>query len=222
MTDSKAWNWKEEKCQIWLEPSEESHWLADRWSKLGIKELLDFGCGVGRHSIFFSRQGFNVSAFDLSSDGTNHLKEWATKENRDIDVQVADMVQLPYTADSFDCLFAYHVISHTDTVGASKVLDEVKRVIKPQGEVYITLCSKETWSFAEAGYPRIDKNTVRKTDEGPEKDVPHFYMNLDEVIKAFTDRNMELLRIRHTDDCFFDGEKKNSKHYFILARNTLV
>ena len=220
MTESKSWNWNEEKSQIWLEPSEESHFLAARWKKSGFKKLLDFGCGLGRNSIFFSQMGFNVSAFDLSTVGVDHLKAWAEREGCDIDIQVADMIELPYSDNYFDCLFAYHVISHTDTVGARKILDEVKRIVKSQGEIYITLCSKETWSYTDAGYPKIDENTVRKTDDGPEKDVPHYYVDLDDVVEMFTDRNMELLRIRHTDDCYLDGERKNSKHYFILATRT--
>ena len=54
---------------------------------------------------------------------------------------------------------------------------EIKRITKPSGEMYITLCSKEIWAFAEAGFPQIDDNTIRKTEDGPEKDVPHFYVN---------------------------------------------
>ena len=215
---SKAWDWKEEKSSIWLEPSEESYFISARWKNREYKELLDFGCGLGRHSIYFSEQGFNVSAFDLSVEGTNHLQAWAEKDDFNIDVKIADMVELPYADNSFDCLFAYHVISHTDTIGANKILDEVNRVVKPHGEIYITLCSKETWSFVGAGYLKIDENTVRKTDDGPEKDIPHFYVNLDDVIRLFTDRNLELLRIRHIDDCYFDGEKKDSRHYFVLAK----
>jgi SAM-dependent methyltransferase len=219
MTQSKAWNWNVEKNQIWYNPSEESYYLANRWKEQGYRNLLDFGCGLGRHSIFFSQQGFNVSAFDLSVDGINHLKQWATNENQSIDAQTADMIELPYPDNSFDCLFAYHVIYHTDSAGFKRIMNNVKRITKPNGEVYITLGSKESWSYAEAGYPMIDENTVRKTDEGPEKDVPHFYVNLDDVISLFNSMNMELLRIRYTDDCYFDGQKQNSKHYFVLARN---
>jgi len=220
MSISKAWEWNEEKNQIWLNPSEESYYISNRWKMQGFNTLLDFGCGLGRHSIHFSQQGFNVSAFDLSEDGTNHLREWAKKENLNIDVTVADMLTLPYSKDAFDCLFAFHVISHTDTPGMKTILNEVKRIVKPQGEVYLTLCSKESWSFAEAGYPKIDDNTIVKTDEGPEKGVPHFYMNLDDVINLLNETGLELIRIRHIDDCYYENQKQNSKHYFVLAKKT--
>ena len=90
------------------------------------------------------------------------MHDWAKKDNLEIDVQIADMLSLPYAGASFDCLFAYHVISHTDIIGIRKIMNEIKRVVKPQGEIYITLCSKESWSFAEAGFPKIDENTVSR------------------------------------------------------------
>ncbi len=100
-----------------------------------------------------------------------------------------------------------------------KILSEISRILKPNGEIYLTLCSKETWSFKDAGYPKIDENTVIKTGEGPEKGISHFYVTLQEILKLFSD--FEIEKIRHTDDCYFDGKEQNSKHYFILAKNTL-
>ena len=221
MPISKAWDWNESKNDLWLKPSEESYFIAARWKERGYKELLDFGCGLGRHSVFFAKQGFDVSAFDLSAAGTDHLREWAERENLSIDIQVADMLSLPYPDSTFDCLFAYHVISHTDTAGMRKIMSEVKRVLKPDGELYLTLCSKESWSYVKAGYPHIDENTIIKTDDGPEKGIPHIYFDLDDVLKLFAEINLEPLRIRHTDDFYFvDEHKRNSKHYFILVNHS--
>jgi 2-polyprenyl-3-methyl-5-hydroxy-6-metoxy-1,4-benzoquinol methylase len=218
MTQSKAWDWNKEDNKYWLEPCEESYYLAERWLKSDYRSILDLGCGLGRHSIYFAKHGFDVSALDLSEEAVNHLKDWAKKEALNINIKNADMLNLPYDDNSFDCVFSYHVISHTDTAGAKRIISEIERVLKPGGEVYLTLCSKETRSFKDAGYPKIDENSIVKTGEGPEKGIPHFYINLDEIIKLFI--NFNLLRIRHTDDCFFEGKKQNSIHYYIHAIST--
>jgi len=217
MAISKAWNWKEKTSPIWLKPSEESYYVANRWKENGYKDVLDFGCGLGRHSIYFAKQGFNVFAFDLSQEGINHLDKWAKEESLTIQMTVADMLSLPYEENAFDCIFALHVISHTDTLGMKKILSEISRILKPNGEIYLTLCSKDTWSFKDAGYPKVDVNTVIKTEEGPEKGIPHFYVTLQDILKLFED--FEIERIRHTDDCYFEGREQNSKHYFILAKS---
>lgn len=53
------------------------------------------------------------------------------------------MVNLPYEDNSFDCVFAYHTISHTDAEGIKKVIGEIERVLKQGGEVYTSMCLKK-------------------------------------------------------------------------------
>lgn len=213
---SKSWDWEKEKNNIWFEPSIESYYFAERWKNANYNRLLDYGCGLGRHSILFAKKGFSVSAFDLSQYGIDFLIKWAEQENLCIKTEVADTAKLPYPDNSFDCIFAYHVISHTTTEGFINVLAEMKRVLKHSGEFFITLCSKETWSFTQANYPKIDENSVLKTDDGAEKNVPHFYVSVDDILKYFSD--CTLLDIKHTDHCFFQNKKQNSKHYYILGK----
>ncbi len=215
MTNSKAWDWEKVKNPVWRIPSEESYYLAERWKDLGYKSILDLGCGLGRHTIFFAKHCFQISAMDLSPEGVQSTSKWALEEGLNVDVRKGDMLSLPYDDASFDCLFAYHVISHTDTTGAKKIIGEIRRVVKPGGEIYVTLCSKETWSYKDAGFPIIDENTVRKTD-GAESDVPHFFVDLDGLLALFA--GFAIIGVRHVDDCYFDGQKRNSKHYFLLAR----
>lgn len=145
----------------------------------------------------------------------NHLKEWAEREKLSVRAETADMMELPCRDASFDCVFSFHVISHCDTEGIRRVIAEMNRVLKPGGELYCTLCSKDTWSFRDAGYPKIDENTVLKTDEGPEKGIPHFFVDLNDVLRLFS--GFGIIRIRHVDDCWFDGAKRKSLHYFLLA-----
>lgn len=43
MAISKAWDWNKELCPIWLQPSEESYFVAQKWKDKNIKKVLDFG-----------------------------------------------------------------------------------------------------------------------------------------------------------------------------------
>ncbi len=215
MTRSKAWDWEAVKNPVWRIPCEESYYFASRWEEKGYKHLLDLGCGLGRHTVFFARQGFHVSAMDLSPEAVRSTQAWLKEEGVSADVQMGDMLSLPYPDEAFDCLFSYHVISHTDTPGAKRIISEIRRVLAPGGEIFLTLCSKDTWSYKDAGFPVIDQNSVLKTD-GAEVDVPHFYVNLDDVFALFD--GFEIMKVRHADDCFFDGKATNSKHYFLLAK----
>ena len=215
MTISKPWDWQKGTDPIWKDPTEESYYYAQRWQKAGYKELLDFGCGLGRHAIFFAKQGFQVSAFDLAEGAVDSLREWAQAEKLTVDVRQADMLHLPYPDNRFDCIFSYNVISHTDSKGARQIMGEIRRVLRPGGEIFLTLCSKETWSFKDAGFPKIDESTVIRLVEGPEMGVPHFFVNLEEIAPLM--EGFELLKIRDINDCF-PHNGSGGVHYFITAR----
>lgn len=216
MVNSKGWEWEKANQSPWLKPTEDSYYLSNKWLELDFKNILDLGAGLGRHSIFFAKQGFSVSAIDLSDYGMNNLKEWAKKENLNIDIRVGDMIALPYADNSFDCIFVYHVISHTDTLGAKKVISEIERVLRQGGEIYTSMCSKEAWDFKKSGFPKIDENTVINKEDGPDKDVPHFYANREDILNLF--HNFDIEKIRHIDYCYLNGKKYDSKYYYINAR----
>ena len=80
MSISKKWNWEENKEDIWLKPSVESHYYGNIWQSKGFNNILDLGCGMGRHAILFAKMNFNVDAFDLSEYAINYLKVWAQEE----------------------------------------------------------------------------------------------------------------------------------------------
>lgn len=213
---NKPWDWSMvTDRKTWLEPCEESYYYAEKWKKQGRKSIFDLGCGLGRHSILFAKYGFKVTALDLSEEAIGYLRNWQKQEGVDILCKTADMSKpLPFADDAFDCIFSMHAAGHTDTPGIKKLLGEVKRVLKPGGSVFMTLCSKETYAFSEADLPRVDESTLLKT-EGPEKGVAHFFVDMDGIEKLFSD--FEIIKVRHIDNCYYNGKRRNEKHYFIEA-----
>ena len=213
---TKEWDWNKNSQTIWFTPCEESYYLIKRWQEKGYKRFLDLGCGRGRHSIQFAKSGFNVSSVDLSVVAVCGLQEWAGREGLNITTAVDNMMNLPFADETFDCLLAYHVISHTDSKGIIKVISEIKRVLKPEGEFYISLCSKNTWSYKESGYPRLDANTVIKVEEGPENGIPHYHVD-DAVLKELL-ADFRLITVRQVQDVVLEGQDYVSWHYFVLGK----
>lgn len=215
MIESKGWNWNmgfEGKESVWKNPSLESYGLMNRWGVQGKKKFLDLGCGLGRHAILFGKNGFSVSCFDISQEALDCTKSWAESENLTFDYQCGDMRTLPYKENSFDCILGWNVINHTDTEGVKAVISEIRRVLKPNGECYLTFGSKNAWGWQQT-WPMIDDNTKLRMEEGPEYKVPHFYADKDLLLELFSD--FEIIGLTHVEDW---GNNNKGVHYHVLVR----
>lgn len=222
MVKSKAWDWKmlnnETRREIWLEPSIESYYLLDRWTKQKKKEFLDLGCGIGRHTIQFAKAGFKTTAVDLSMEALNQTREWANEENLTIKTIHADMLNLPFENNSFDCILCRNVISHTDTQGMFKIIDNIYNILKENGECYLTLGSKNASTFKDPKNTYQDENTRIRLDDGPEKGVPHFYADMDIIPELF--KKFEIVKLYQTQDFQQDeeGNYRSFWHYNLLIK----
>jgi len=217
--ESKPWDWKQvqgEKEKIWLDPCIESYYFVNRWKKQDKKDFLDLGCGLGRHTIQFAKAGFNTKAFDLSEDAIRRTREYAKQENLNIDTKVGDMLNLPYEAESIDCIFCRNVISHTDTKGMREITKELRRVLRKDGECYMTLGSKDSWGFKQP-WPIVDENTKIRIEDGPENGIPHFFADYDLIKEIFSEFSIE--RIFQVEN-FREMENgvTGSFHYHVLIR----
>jgi SAM-dependent methyltransferase len=213
MVSSVPWSWENAaENSRWLEPAEEVYYLADRWRAQGRTRLLDLGCGLGRHSIFFAQRGFSVDAFDLSDRGVAALAQAARERNVLVRTRVGDMLSLPYETCAFDCLIAYHVVFHTNRAGLEQVIAEIRRVLRPGAEALITFNSVRNASFMRQSNRILEPHTVVPT-EGHEAGIPHHHVDESEIrdlLPAF-----ELLRFNHLEEIWADH---SSWHYFVLAR----
>lgn len=62
-------------------------------NKFGLRpgmRILDIGCGIGRHSLEFSRRGYSVTGIDLSENMLNQARNAALEEGLVIDFRKAD------------------------------------------------------------------------------------------------------------------------------------
>lgn len=95
---------------------------------------LDLGCGTGRFTIPMAmRLGFNVTGADSSEEMLAKAKE---KDGADIvtwDCQDAE--HLTYPNDSFDVVFASHLLHHVDS--PLRVLRECRRVLGSFGAMLV-------------------------------------------------------------------------------------
>ncbi|HOJ93267.1 MAG TPA: class I SAM-dependent methyltransferase [Dictyoglomaceae bacterium] len=210
-TFRKGWNWEEIKEDKWNTPAEEVYYLAHRWKSLNKLRFLDLGCGKGRNSIFFAKEGFKVNAFDISESGILILRERAKEENLDIETSIGDMHSLPYKEESFDAILGYHVIYHTNKEGLQKVISEIRRVLAKDGEIFVTFNSKSAPSYKNPNNIVLEDGTVIK-EEGIETGIPHYFVDKEEVLEFMKD--FEIINMKYVEEIIPGRGCK----YYVLAK----
>jgi len=215
---TKAWDWSKNTDNYWITPCIESAFLAERWNAEDFNNLLDLGCGLGRHTVYMGKHGFKVTAFDLSDEAVKSTRGWAERENLDIETYTGNMLSLPFQNNSFDCIIAYNVIYHTDMTGFGTILNEIQRILRPGGEMFLTLISKSTWSFTHANKAqKLDKNTILRNENEAGEDVPHFYVDIQDIKHFFT--NFEFVRLPVEEhDYDIENPNKYSVHWKFIVK----
>ena len=189
MAKAKKWKWEEVKkdAGYWDMPDPVIYYLENRWKNNKFKTFLDIGCGKGRHSLFMASSGFKVQAFDIIESNVSTLEKKATKLHYEISLKTCDMHNMPYPDNSVDCMLALSSINHTDTKGFKKIMKEVLRVLKPGGETYLTLGSKDSDQFTREDSIAVDANTRARVEEGFSQKMPHFFVDDEDCRSLFND-----------------------------------
>jgi tellurite methyltransferase len=94
--------------------------------------LLDIGCGEGRNTIFFARNGYHVSGFDLSIEGVNKTREWADQLSLSVEVFQADVIQ-HVLQDRYDVLFSAGTLQYIPKELREDILANYKEFSNPGG-----------------------------------------------------------------------------------------
>lgn len=81
-----------------------NNYLKEQLEKLKPGKILFAAEGEGRNAVFAARQGWTVSAFDISAEGKNKAIQLANKNNVPIDYQVGELQNLNFQTNQFDVI----------------------------------------------------------------------------------------------------------------------
>jgi len=93
------------------------------------REVLDYGCGLGKWSIHLAQLGAKVSGFDISEAGIQRARDRAAFNGLEVRFDVADASSLPYESESFDRVFGSGIVHHV--IKYERTALELHRVMRP-------------------------------------------------------------------------------------------
>lgn len=154
----------------------------DSFLSRGIGTVLDGGAGSGRSSLMVlrDRPKAQVVALDLyegyygiTDNGPERLMENARRAGvaERLRAEVGDLRAMPLADASLDGAVSAFVIDHLSADGREDALDEIHRVLRPEGQFLLIVINPDLWIrsawpfFMHHGYWGSRRNHERWRDE---------------------------------------------------------
>ena len=138
-------------------PAPSDHLLRTLAAVPPSSQILDFGCGDGRHTEALLRLGFPLHACDPRPDAVDATRERVATllEEGDLEtiVQVTPLDAIDYPDDTFDWVVAARAETYVgNKADLRTLLDESRRLLKPGGWLYLTLPATPDASVNGTGF----------------------------------------------------------------------
>ena len=142
----------------------EKHWnIFYSEQEVKGKSVLDGGCGTGIFSIIFANNGagrvLGIDISDGSLETARSLKEKFQLENADFQKQ--DMLNLPFSDENFDIVWAWGTVHHT--TDPFRAIDELIRVLKTGGSLLLAVYTRTKLTFLHEIIRKILIRTPKKS-----------------------------------------------------------
>src|SRR3989344_8242753 len=137
MNQEQVWDSLAESWNNFRQKSSEEELFNLDWKK---GRLLDIGCGNCRNLLYF--KNLELYGIDFSSKMIEQSKKFCNKHNLKINLIKVDMGKIPFKNDFFDYCLSLASLHHVNKEDADKVLNEIYRILKKDGQCFISVWNK--------------------------------------------------------------------------------
>lgn len=212
-------NWQEiykNKGAVQEKPSKHITGLVPMLRREGVRKIFDHGCGTGRHVKYLFGEGFEVWGTDYSPDAVEICRK-SVGERYAGNIIVCDLSTIPLANGYFDCVISSQVIQHALKPSRERAINEIKRVTKIGGFVFIRTISPQQYGFGLGSL--VEENTYIDIPGLPDGSTPHHYFSEAELREYF--ENFEILLLKHESSPASNPLwSKGLNEWILLARKT--
>jgi 2-polyprenyl-3-methyl-5-hydroxy-6-metoxy-1,4-benzoquinol methylase len=109
------------------------------------KKVLEIGCGNGADGIIFASNGANYTGVDITQTAVDATKDHFQIMGYKGNFKIENAEKLSYQDNSFDIVYSFGVLHHTPN--PQQAIDEVYRVLIPEGKAIIMLYNKHSFNY---------------------------------------------------------------------------
>lgn len=113
--------------------------IAEQFAELPAgSKVLDVGCGTGEHL----QRAIDAKLEANGLEPAPAMLEIARRNVPEADIRQGVATSLPYPDGQFDLLIMVEVLRYLDRPDTEKALAEARRVLKPEGRLFVTLVNR--------------------------------------------------------------------------------
>lgn len=161
-------------------------------------------CGAGGMSpplSLFNAYNYDTTGIDLEQEQVDLANTFGRDNGQVLNVIQGDMTKLPFDDNTFDFVYSYNSIFHMMKVDIDTAVQEMIRVLKPNGLMFVNFLSIDDFRCGEG--PHLGGNQYKQMDDAP---VIHSYFGFEEPEKYFNGLEF-VLKERRIIERLYLGDK---------------
>ncbi len=154
--------------------------------------ILDCGAGGKMPPLaLFAMNDFETYGVEIDPKAIFEAREFEYENKIDLNIRNGDMTNLDFDDNYFDFVYSYNSIFHMRKEDVEKSIKELKRVLKPNGLIFVNFLSVDDFRCGEG--PSLGNNQYEQMDDEP---VIHSYYDYNEADKYFIGMKTEVKETR--------------------------
>lgn len=185
-----------------LQPNELCYDVLKLYPPNGHVKLLEIGCGEGKDALFFARNGYDVTAFDIAHSAIDKVYRLADRYRVFIKAFRADIKEYRLE-DDFDIIYSSRSLHHMRPDFRKEIITDYQAHMKPNGINALNVYVKKPF----IGPP-------------PEKDQFAYLWSTGEIFSLYADWELKCI-----DEVIYDCSSSGIPHKHVIdilvAQNTI-
>ncbi len=174
------------------------------------KNILDCGAGGTMPPLgLFNSFGYTTTGIEFSDSQIVKANEFEKKQSKNYNILKGDMRNLPFGENSFSYVYSYNSVFHMKKTDIIKSIEEMKRVTKPGGLLYLNLLTENDTGFGSG--EKVGNGEYQQEEHGEQ--VIHSYFSNKEHTELFSEDNVILREDRILERKFEAGDNLYKQGY---------
>ncbi len=166
------------------------------------KTILDCGAGGDMPPLsLFADYGYTTCGIEMNVEQIKRANQFAAERGQNLNIQQGNMIELPMKDESMNFVYSYNSIFHMKKSDVKQSINELKRVLKPNGLLFVNFLTLKDFRVGEG----VDLGENQYEQMEDDELVIHSYYDYHEADSMFDDMQL-IYKEDRVLERMFEGE----------------